>query len=113
MHLVLTEKSSVAADLVWVIDPGAQHRGGYLEGREYTRTWALGHLAELQRPEHYVPELAGRCRHELQAIIGDRSTLRSRECWSTQLATVRKVLRQVDKVVVTTDGMRPPRARAS
>ena len=50
--LVLAEKPSVARDIARVL--GASQRGdGYLEGKEYIITWALGHLVTLATPEEY------------------------------------------------------------
>ncbi|OLS02745.1 DNA topoisomerase III [Tissierella creatinophila] len=50
--LVLAEKPSVARDIARVL--GANKKGdGYLEGKEYIITWALGHLVTLATPEEY------------------------------------------------------------
>ena len=50
--LVLAEKPSVARDIARVL--GANNKGdGYLEGKEYIITWALGHLVTLATPEEY------------------------------------------------------------
>ena len=50
--LVLAEKPSVARDIANVLD--ARQKGdGYLEGRNYVVTWALGHLVTLADPEEY------------------------------------------------------------
>lgn len=57
MRLVIAEKPSVAQDLARVVDPAARRAEGYLEGQQYTWTWALGHLVELAPPEHYAPDL--------------------------------------------------------
>ena len=78
MRLVIAEKPSVAVDLARVMDPGARRAEGYLEGRAYTWTWALGHLAELAPPEHYAPALAGRWRLELLPVVPERFALRAR-----------------------------------
>lgn len=50
--LVIAEKPSVGRDIARVL--GCSSRGnGYLEGRDYVVTWALGHLVELSDPESY------------------------------------------------------------
>ncbi len=50
--LVLAEKPSVARDIARVLH--CQKQGeGFLEGREYVVTWALGHLVTLADPEEY------------------------------------------------------------
>ncbi|MCL1991105.1 MAG: DNA topoisomerase III [Defluviitaleaceae bacterium] len=50
--LVLAEKPSVARDIARVL--GCTKSGnGYLEGKQYIVTWALGHLVTLADPESY------------------------------------------------------------
>lgn len=50
--LVLAEKPSVARDIARVLK--ATKKGdGYLEGKDYIITWALGHLVTLAAPEEY------------------------------------------------------------
>ncbi len=50
--LVIAEKPSVGRDIARVL--GCSSRGnGFLEGRDYVVTWALGHLVELSDPESY------------------------------------------------------------
>ena len=51
--LVIAEKPSVGRDIARVL--GCKQGGnGYLEGKEYVVTWALGHLVELADPEIFV-----------------------------------------------------------
>jgi DNA topoisomerase-3 len=106
MRLVLAEKPSVALDLARVMDPGATRREGYLEGRRYAWTWALGHLVELAPPEHYRPALAGRWTLQALPVIPDRWDLRPREGRQAQLRVVQRLLRQAEEVVVATDAGR-------
>ena len=50
--LVIAEKPSVGRDIARVL--GCKQGGnGYLEGKDYVVTWALGHLVELADPESY------------------------------------------------------------
>lgn len=50
--LVIAEKPSVARDIARVL--GCTQKGnGFLEGKEYVVTWALGHLVTLADPEDY------------------------------------------------------------
>lgn len=50
--LVIAEKPSVGHDIARVL--GCKQGGnGYLEGKDYIVTWALGHLVELSDPESY------------------------------------------------------------
>ncbi|MCY6959947.1 DNA topoisomerase III [Clostridium brassicae] len=50
--LVLAEKPSVGRDLAKVLNC-KEKRNGYMEGKEYIVTWALGHLVTLADPEVY------------------------------------------------------------
>ncbi|EGA89976.1 DNA topoisomerase III [Planococcus donghaensis MPA1U2] len=50
--IVLVEKPSVARDIARVL--GCDQKGnGYLEGKQYIVTWALGHLVTHAQPEQY------------------------------------------------------------
>ena len=50
--LVIAEKPSVGRDIARVL--GCKQGGnGFLEGKDYVVTWALGHLIELADPESY------------------------------------------------------------
>ena len=50
--LVLAEKPSVGREIARVL--GCRQGGnGFLSGPKYIVTWALGHLVELEDPEHY------------------------------------------------------------
>src|SRR5690606_16514335 len=50
--VVLAEKPSVARDIARVL--GCEQKGnGYLEGKQYIVTWALGHLVTHAQPEQY------------------------------------------------------------
>ena len=51
-RLVLAEKPSVGRDIARVLNCGKQGNG-YLEGKDYIVTWALGHLVTLADPEAY------------------------------------------------------------
>ncbi len=108
--MVLAEKPSVARDLAATMDPGARRAEGYLEGRAYTWTWALGHLAELAPPEHYAPDLAGRWRLDLLPVIPGAWALRPREgkdgAAAKQLAIVKGLLRKASEVIVAADAGR-------
>ena len=52
MRVVVTEKPSVARDLARVLGASAKHEG-YFEGQGLRITWCIGHLVELEAPEHY------------------------------------------------------------
>lgn len=50
--LVIAEKPSVGRDIARVLGCG-KGGNGFLEGKDYVVTWALGHLVELSDPESY------------------------------------------------------------
>lgn len=54
-QLVLAEKPSVGRDIARVLNCTKQGNG-YLEGKDYIVTWALGHLVTLADPEAYDPK---------------------------------------------------------
>lgn len=51
--LVIAEKPDMGRTIAAVIEPGAARRRGWLEGRQYIITWAIGHLVSLAEPEQY------------------------------------------------------------
>lgn len=53
--LVLAEKPSVARDIAKVLNCH-QKGNGFIEGKKYIVTWALGHLVTLADPEGYDPK---------------------------------------------------------
>ena len=50
--LVIAEKPSVGRDIARGLNC-KQGGNGFLEGKDYIVTWALGHLVELSDPESY------------------------------------------------------------
>jgi len=52
MKLIITEKPSVAKDIARVLKVNSS-RDGYIEGKECTITWCVGHLIQLSYPEEY------------------------------------------------------------
>lgn len=57
MILVLAEKPSVGKDIGKVLKC-SKSENGYVEGKEYIVTWALGHLVTLSDPESYDAKYA-------------------------------------------------------
>ncbi|MGL4623840.1 MAG: DNA topoisomerase III [Culicoidibacterales bacterium] len=104
--VVLAEKPSVGRDIARVL--GCQQGGnGFLEGKDYIVTWALGHLVTLADPEVYdkkyqqwdlthLPMLP-----EAMKLVVIRQT-------SKQFKSVQAQLKRndVDKIVIATDAGR-------
>lgn len=92
MRLVITEKPSVARDLARVL--GAERRGdGFLHGDGLRITWCLGHLVELEEPQHYDPAWR-RWTLESLPMVPERFALRVRRDAADRFAVVRKLLRE-------------------
>src|SRR5207302_10802215 len=106
MKVVLAEKPSVARELAAFLGAGSRH-DGYLEGRGYQVTWALGHLATLKEPEDYDPALKKWSLAALSfvpecfvlKVIDEKGARR-------QFAVVRLLLRSADEVIAATDAGR-------
>jgi DNA topoisomerase-3 len=58
MKLIVTEKPSVAKDIARVLKINGS-RDGYIEGKDYTITWCIGHLIQLAYPEEYDSKFKG------------------------------------------------------
>lgn len=54
--LIITEKPSVAADFIKVLDLNYSKKKGYFEGENYIITWCVGHLITMCYPEKYGEE---------------------------------------------------------
>src|SRR5690554_3004964 len=50
--LVIAEKPSVAKDIAKVLNCKIRN-DGYIEGKDYVITWAIGHLVILSNPDEY------------------------------------------------------------
>ena len=106
MKVVLAEKPSVARDIAKYL--GANTRGnGFLEGEEWTVTWAFGHMVELQEPEEYNPEWKS-WRLSNLPIIPEDFKLRTRKDGSAheQLMTIKRLFEAADEIVCATDAGR-------
>lgn len=52
MQVIIAEKPSVAREIAAIVG-ATQRRDGFMEGNDYTVTWALGHLVGLAMPQDY------------------------------------------------------------
>lgn len=104
--LVLAEKPSVARDIARVL--GASQRGdGYLEGKEYIITWALGHLVTLATPEEYDKNYKTWKLEDLP-ILPKESKLVVIKKTSKQFHAVKKqmIRKDVGEIIIATDAGR-------
>src|SRR3984893_8991321 len=103
---VLAEKPSVARDIASVL--GATSKGdGYLHGKGYVVTWAIGHLAALAQPHEINPEWR-HWRRDLLPILPSHWPLVVYERTKDQFEVVRKILvsPRVSRIVCATDAGR-------
>ena len=106
MKVVLAEKPSVARDIARCLKLTGRKKG-YYEGRGCAVTWALGHLVELEEPDHYNP---GWKHWSLDGLpmIPDRFEVRPRGDKSAreQLEVIRTLFHQADELICATDAGR-------
>jgi DNA topoisomerase-3 len=106
MRVVLAEKPSVAREIAAFLGADAR-REGYLEGRGYQVTWALGHLATLKEPEDYDPALKRWCLETLP-IVPDRFGLKLIDDGAArkQFGVIQRLFRAADELICATDAGR-------
>jgi len=104
--LILTEKPSVARDFAKALGVGGKG-DGFIEGKSYIITWAVGHLVELAEPADYDGKWKRWSLHTLP-ILPERLKYRPIPSVEKQLAVIQGLLRRkdVDQVVIATDAGR-------
>ena len=104
MRLFICEKPSQAKDIAPHV--GAKTRGdGCITGDGVVVTWAIGHLLEQAKPEHYKPALRS-WNLDLLPVIPDRWAMEIKEKTRSQYAAISKLLKQATEVVIATDADR-------
>lgn len=104
--LVLAEKPSVGREIARVL--GCRQGGnGFLSGQNYIVTWALGHLVELEDPEHYGKQYQQWSMDTLP-MLPPKMELKVIPQTAKQYSVVKKCLHdpQVDSLVIATDAGR-------
>jgi len=104
--LVLAEKPSVGRELAKVLGC-TQNGNGFLAGREYVVTWALGHLVTLADPEAYGERYKS-WRIEDLPMLPDKMQLVVIKETSKQFQIVKGLLKREDisELVIATDAGR-------
>ena len=104
--LVLAEKPSVGRDIARVLKC-TKSGNGYLEGRDYIVTWALGHLVTLTDPEGYDEKYKSWNLEDLP-IIPERFKLVVIKKTGKQFQTVKSQLtrKDVKEIIIATDAGR-------
>ncbi|MBI4816325.1 MAG: topoisomerase C-terminal repeat-containing protein [Deltaproteobacteria bacterium] len=88
--LVITEKPSVARDIVAAIG-GFEERDGYWESEEFLVTFAVGHLYELKEPEELDPKYK-RWTLDSLPILPERFEFRAKSQQKDRLKTINELL---------------------
>src|ERR671924_382450 len=95
-RLVITEKPSVARDIVATLGGFEEHEG-YWERDDLLVTFAVGHLLELVEPEDLDPKYK-RCTLDTLPIIPEAFPLKPKEGSSERLRTIKNLLKRQDVV---------------
>jgi len=104
--LVLAEKPSVGKEIARVLGC-TQNRNGYIEGKDYIVTWALGHLVTLADPDHYDRKYANWHLEDLTILPERLHTVVIKKS-GKQFSTVKhQILRDdVNEIIIATDAGR-------
>lgn len=113
MKVIIAEKPSVARSIAAVLGATSQ-KDGYIEGGNYTITWALGHLVTLAMPESYG--FTGFQRENLPIlpknfILVPRQIREGKEYKPDpgalkQLKVIRELFNKADEIIAATDAGR-------
>jgi len=104
--IVLAEKPSVGRDIARVLKC-TKSGNGYLEGKDYIVTWALGHLVTLADPEGYADKYKSWNLEDLP-IIPERFKLVVIKKTGKQFQAVKSQLtrKDVNEIIIATDAGR-------
>jgi len=104
--LVITEKPSVARDIVGVLG-GFREHDGYFESDSHVVTFAVGHLFELLSPEE-IDDKYKRWTLDALPIIPEQFRLKPKKGQSERIRTIKRLLERddVDEVVNACDAGR-------
>ncbi len=104
--LVIAEKPSVGRDIARVLGCG-KGGNGFLEGKDYVVTWALGHLVELSDPESYGDQWKT-WNMETLPMLPEKLDIRVIPKTGKQYQTVKSQLHRADinLIIIATDAGR-------
>lgn len=104
--LVLAEKPSVGKDIAKALGAN-MGKDGFIEGKDYVVTWAMGHLVTLASPEEYRPEYK-EWKMELLPMIPPKMKLTVIGQTARQYKTVKFLMDRSDikEIVIATDAGR-------
>jgi DNA topoisomerase-3 len=104
--VVLAEKPSVARDIAKVLN--CHKKGnGFIEGKEYIVTWALGHLVTLKSPEMYDTKFKEWKLEDLPMLPEPLETMVIKKTGKQYNAVKSQLVRKdVDNIIIATDAGR-------
>lgn len=104
--LILAEKPSVGKDIAKALGVSSA-KDGFIEGKDYVVTWAMGHLVTLAAPEEYKPEYKD-WKMELLPMIPERMKLSVIGKTRKQFNTVKFLLdrKDITSIIIATDAGR-------
>lgn len=104
--VVLAEKPSVARDIARVLNCTNSGQG-FIEGKDYIVTWALGHLVTLAEPEQYDEKYKTWDLNDLP-MLPEKMDLAVIKKSGKQFQTVKKQLlrKDVNEIIIATDAGR-------
>ncbi|GAF64406.1 DNA topoisomerase III [Bacillus sp. TS-2] len=104
--VVIAEKPSVGRDLARVLNC-TENKNGFIEGKQYIVTWALGHLVTLAEPESYGENYQSWKLEELPMLPNPLKLVVIKQT-QKQFYTVKAQLlrKDVDSIVIATDAGR-------
>ena len=93
--LVITEKPSVARDIVDALGGFVDHDGEFWEGDEFVVTYAIGHVLELLSPEEIDPAYK-RWVMDTLPIIPDEFKLKPKSGQSARINCIKRLMKRPD-----------------
>lgn len=113
MKVIIAEKPSVARELAKVFGATAK-KDGYIEGKNYSFTWAFGHLLQLAPPQEYgyygwraqhLPMLPEKFKLSIRKVKTKDGIVED-PAVKKQLNTIEKLFDEADEIIVATDAGR-------
>ena len=109
MKVVIAEKPSVARELAKVFGATGK-KNGYIEGKNYSFTWAFGHLLQLAPPQEYgfygwreqnLPMLPERFKLSVRKVKTKEGVVED-PAVRKQLDTIKMLFDEADEIIVAT-----------
>jgi len=113
MKVVIAEKPSVARELAKVFGATTK-KNGYIEGKNYSFTWAFGHLLQLAPPQEYgfygwrvqnLPMLPDKFKLSIRKVK-TKDGIVDDPAVKKQLDTIKMLFDEAEEIIVATDAGR-------